>query len=123
MIVDCRRVCAWRAMHAVSTLAMGFDSVVVGVRAGAEGDTSLRLASVLTRFLMKRQTVITKKRRGPAPTGKGTLVGVRLQPPQLEALDAWIAKQNQRLTRPEAIRAMMETMLHILKPAKKAKIR
>jgi hypothetical protein len=76
---------------------------------------------------MKRQTVITKKRRGPAPTGKGTLVGVRLQPAQLEALDAWIAKQNQRLTRPEAIRAMMETILHILskdtgeKPAKKGK--
>jgi hypothetical protein len=41
---------------------------------------------------MVRQTVITKKRRGPAPTGKGTLVGVRLQPAQLEALDAWIAK-------------------------------
>jgi hypothetical protein len=46
-----------------------------------------------------------------------------------EALDAWIAKQNQRLTRPEAIRAMMETILHILSkdpgelPAKKAKIR
>jgi hypothetical protein len=76
---------------------------------------------------MKRQTVITKKRRGPAPTGKGTLVGVRLQPLQLEALDVWIAKQNQRLTRPEAIRAMMETILHILskdpgeKPAKKGK--
>jgi hypothetical protein len=73
--------------------------------------------------------VIIKKRRGPPPTGKGTLVGVRLQPAQLGALDAWIAKQNQQLTRPEAIRAMMETILHILskdtgeKPAKKAKIR
>jgi hypothetical protein len=44
---------------------------------------------------MVRQTVITKKRRGPAPTGKGTLVGVRLQPAQLEALDAWIAKQKR----------------------------
>jgi hypothetical protein len=44
---------------------------------------------------MFRQTVITKKRRGPAPTGKGTLVGVRLQPAQLEALDAWIAKQKR----------------------------
>jgi len=39
----------------------------------------------------------------------------------------WIAKQNQPLTRPEAIRAMMDTILHILskdageKPAKKAK--
>jgi hypothetical protein len=76
---------------------------------------------------MKRQTVITQKRRGPAPTGKGTLIGVRLQPPQLAALDAWIDKQDASLTRPEAIRAMMETILHILskdsgeKPAKKAK--
>jgi hypothetical protein len=76
---------------------------------------------------MKRQTVITKKRRGPAPTGKGTLIGVRLQPAHLKALDAWIATQTTPLTRPEAIRAMMETILHILskdpgeKAAKKAK--
>jgi hypothetical protein len=54
---------------------------------------------------------------------------VRLQPDQLNALDSWIAKQDASLTRPEAIRAMMETILHILskdtgeKPAKKAKIR
>jgi hypothetical protein len=78
---------------------------------------------------MAKQTVIAKKRRGPAPTGKGVPVVVRLQPPQLSALDAWIAKQNQPLTRPEAIRAMMETILHILskdrreQPAKKAKVR
>jgi hypothetical protein len=76
---------------------------------------------------MAKQTVITKKRRGPAPTGKGTLIGVRLQPSQLAALDGWIAKQEKRYTRPEAIRAMMETILHILskdpgeKPVKKAK--
>ena len=76
---------------------------------------------------MAKQTVITKKRRGPAPTGKGTLVGVRLQPLQLKGLDAWIAQQTTPLTRPEAIRAMMETILHTLsenteeKPAKKAK--
>jgi hypothetical protein len=78
---------------------------------------------------MAEQTVQPKKRRGPAPTGKGMPVQVRLQPAQLEALDAWIAKQSQPLTRPEAIRAMMETILHILskdrgeKPVKKAKIR
>jgi hypothetical protein len=58
---------------------------------------------------------------------KGTLIGVRLQPSQLKALDAWIDKQEASLTRPEAIRAMMETILHILskdvgeKPSKKAK--
>jgi hypothetical protein len=63
---------------------------------------------------MAKQSVITKKRRGPAPTGKGTLVGVRLQPDQLKALDDWISKQAAPLTRPEAIRAMMETILHIL---------
>jgi hypothetical protein len=78
---------------------------------------------------MVEETVQPKKRRGPAPTGKGLPVQVRLQPAQLEGLDAWIAKQSQPLTRPEAIRAMMETILHILskdrgeKPVKKAKIR
>jgi hypothetical protein len=72
----------------------------------------------------------TKKPSGrPVTTGRGTLVGVRLQPSQLAALDGWIAKQDASLTRPEAIRAMMETILHILskdigeKPARKAKIR
>jgi hypothetical protein len=54
-------------------------------------------------------------------------VVVRLQPLQLSALDGWIARQDAPLTRPEAIRAMMETILHILskdqdeKPAKKAR--
>jgi hypothetical protein len=76
---------------------------------------------------MAKQTVQPKKRRGPVPTGKGLPVQVRLQPSQLAALDAWIAKRAAPLTRPEAIRAMMETILHILskdrgeKPAKKAK--
>ena len=78
---------------------------------------------------MKHQTVVSRKRPGPPPTGKGTLVGVRLQPSHLKALDSWIAQQSSPLTRPEAIRAMMETILHILakdpgeKPAKKAKNR
>ena len=77
---------------------------------------------------MAKQTVQPKK-RGPAPTGKGTPIQVRLQPSQLAALDGWIAKQDAPLTRPEAIRAMMETALNIplknprRKPAKKAKIR
>jgi hypothetical protein len=77
--------------------------------------------------LMAQPPVQPRKRRGPAPTGKGLPVQVRLQPAQLEALDAWIAKQNQPVTRPEAIRAMMETILHIPsedsreKPTKKAK--
>jgi metal-responsive CopG/Arc/MetJ family transcriptional regulator len=57
---------------------------------------------------MKRQTVITKKRRGPPPTGKGTLVGVRLQPDLLTPIDAWAAAQDDEPGRSEAIRRLIE---------------
>jgi hypothetical protein len=76
---------------------------------------------------MNKSINVIKKGRGRPATGQGTLIGVRLQPSQLKALDAWIDKQDASLTRPEAIRAMMETILHILskdrgeKPAKKGK--
>lgn len=59
----------------------------------------------------------------------GTLVGVRLQAGQIKAIDVWAAKQVPPVTRPEAIRGMIDAMLHILskdhgdKPAKKAKRR
>jgi len=53
-------------------------------------------------------TVITKKRKGPAPTGKGTLLGVRLQPDALAALDAWIDQQPApKPSRPEAVRRIL----------------
>ncbi len=54
----------------------------------------------------------------------GTLVGVRLQSDQIKAIDAWATKQSPPVTRPEAIRGMIDAMLHILskdpgeKPAK-----
>ena len=71
---------------------------------------------------------IPKKKRGrPSTGGRREGVLVRLEPAQFKALDSWIAKQDASLTRPEAIRAMMETILHILskdpgeKPPKKAK--
>jgi hypothetical protein len=45
-----------------------------------------------------------KKRIGRPPVGS-TLVGVRLPPDELAALDAWIATQDDpRPSRPEAIR-------------------
>jgi hypothetical protein len=64
---------------------------------------------------MKKQTVITKKRRGPPPTGIGTLVGVRLQPAQLKPLDAYIAKQKPPMTRPQAIRILLAEALGVKK--------
>ena len=78
---------------------------------------------------MSKSINVIKKSRGRPATGQGTLIGVRLQPSHLKALDAWIAKQEPPMTRPEAIRGMIETVLHLLskdkgeKPAKKAKIR
>lgn len=47
------------------------------------------------------------KKRGPAPTGQGTQVQVRLQPDQLKDLDAWIAEQGKEQSRPEAIRDIL----------------
>ena len=38
----------------------------------------------------------------------GQLVGVRLQVEQIKAIDAWAAKQVPPVTRPEAIRGMIE---------------
>jgi hypothetical protein len=71
--------------------------------------------------------IVKPVRKRSAKTG--TLVGVRLQSEQIEALDAWAAKQVPPVTRPEAIRGMIDAMLHILskdpgeKPTKKAKVR
>jgi len=57
-----------------------------------------------------------KKRRGPAPTGQGLPIQVRLQPTDLAALDAWIAAQGEPLTRPEAIRRILKAGLSIASP-------
>jgi len=48
--------------------------------------------------------MVPKKKRGPAPTGKGTQVQVRLQPNLLLALDRFIADTNHDKSRPEALR-------------------
>ena len=53
-------------------------------------------------------TVITRKRRGPKPTGKGELVGVRLSPAPLLAVDAWALAQPDAPSRPEAIRRLVK---------------
>jgi hypothetical protein len=53
-------------------------------------------------------TRIKRKKPGPPPTGKGELIGVRIQPDQMKTLDAWIAEQDDRLSRPEAIRRLVE---------------
>jgi hypothetical protein len=64
----------------------------------------------------------TKKKRGrKVTTGKGTLIGVRLLPPNLAPLDAWIASQPEpRPSRPEAIRFALRDWLASQSAAVKA---
>lgn len=66
--------------------------------------------------MAKSISVITKKRGRPVTTGKGTLIGVRLLDEPLTALDHWIARQQDKPSRPEAIRRLVELGLAV-KPA------
>ncbi len=64
---------------------------------------------------MSRQSVLSqKKKRGPAPTGKGTLIGVRLQPQQLDQLDEFRGRQQEPPSRPEAIRTLITMALNLV---------
>ena len=59
------------------------------------------------------------KKRGPLPTGKGVLVGVRLHPEDLKSLDRWIRRYGKDQTRPEAIRRLVSTGLVIAELTRK----
>jgi hypothetical protein len=53
-----------------------------------------------------------QRRRGPPDMGGGTLIGVRIQPQELELLDRWRAGQADTQGRPEAIRRLVEQSLN-----------
>ncbi|RWK95703.1 MULTISPECIES: ribbon-helix-helix domain-containing protein [unclassified Mesorhizobium] len=57
----------------------------------------------------KQQTVISKKRRGPAPSGKGAPIMVRLQPDLLAGVDQFVAEHD--VSRPEAVRLIIRDWL------------
>jgi hypothetical protein len=57
---------------------------------------------------------IAKRPGRPKTTGPGTGVMVKMHDPQLDAIDAWISKQKEPdLTRPEAIRRLVELGLTV----------
>jgi cytochrome c553 len=59
---------------------------------------------------------IAKKGRGrPKTTGLGTGVLVRMHDQDLKLLDAWISKQKEPSSRPEAIRRLVELGLKVRK--------
>lgn len=60
---------------------------------------------------MTRSTRDNTKVRNKRAEQTGTLVGVRLQPGDLSALDAYATSINGSLTRPQAIRAILADWL------------
>jgi metal-responsive CopG/Arc/MetJ family transcriptional regulator len=56
----------------------------------------------------KQETVVSKK-RGPAPTGKGVPIMVRLQPDILAGVDQFVAEHD--VSRPEAVRLIIRDWL------------
>src|SRR6185437_16445531 len=93
-------------MHAISLGHMKCI-LMAWVRAEAEVLASPRLAFMVPWFMAKT-SVVPKKRRGPAPTGKGIQVGERWHPSELAAIDAWIASSaDKTLTRAHAIRRLV----------------
>jgi hypothetical protein len=80
---------------------------------GAEKRRQVSTSTVFcdNKVVMARQSVLSGKKRGPPATGKGTLIGVRLQPPDLSALDEWVAAQKDKPSRPEAIRRLVGQVL------------
>jgi hypothetical protein len=62
-------------------------------------------------FMPKAIADNTKRRGRPKSTGVGTLIGVRLLPDPLAAVDAWREAQDDKPTRPEAIRRLVDLAL------------
>lgn len=57
----------------------------------------------------QEKTVVSRKgKRGPAPTGKGTPIMLRLQPDLLAWVDSERAKLGPEPSRPEFIRQLIE---------------
>jgi hypothetical protein len=95
-------------------LVIRVGSLWSGLEPGRKLHPSPRLAFVLPRFMAKT-TVVTKKKRGPAPTGHGLQIGERWHPPEVKAIDAWIEAQGGNLTRGHAIRRLVALGLKVKK--------
>jgi hypothetical protein len=74
--------------------------------------------------MMAKSISASAKRKGrPVTTGTGTTIGVRMLDAPLAALDSWIDKQREPdLSRPEAIRRLVELGLTIKTKAKQPSV-
>ena len=63
--------------------------------------------------MARRSGIARKKRRGAPATGKGTLIGLPLEPELLARVDRWVASQKDGPSRLEAIRRLVELGLAV----------
>ena len=63
--------------------------------------------------MARRSVTLRKKKRAAPPSGKGTLIGLRLPPATLARVDRWAASQQDDPSRSEAIRRLVELALGI----------
>jgi hypothetical protein len=63
--------------------------------------------------MARRSVTVRKKKRAAPPAGKGTLIGLRLEPATLARVDRWAASQQDDPSRAEAIRRLVELALAI----------
>ena len=63
--------------------------------------------------MARRSVTVRKKKRAAPPAGKGTLIGLRLEPATLARVDPWAASQQDDPSRAEAIRRLVELALAI----------
>jgi Arc/MetJ-type ribon-helix-helix transcriptional regulator len=61
--------------------------------------------------MKKSRTANTKKSRRARTSAKGTPISVHMPPDVLARLDQWVGSQNDRPSRPEAIRRLVELAL------------
>ena len=91
-----------------SPLAIGFDSLVVGVRAGAEArNFPSACFSVKPKFMKKSIKVAPKKKRGRPSTGKDPHMPVAL----IAQVEAWATANDA--SRSEAFRRLVELGLTV----------
>jgi hypothetical protein len=94
-------------LSTLSAWVIGGLSLWLGLEPGRKFALPLGLLLWYHGFMAKT-SVVPKKRRGPAPTGKGTQIGMRWQGPELTMIDDWAAAQSKPYTRSEAIRRLVE---------------
>jgi hypothetical protein len=68
-------------------------------------------------FMAKSIKVLPKKKRGRPPTGRDPVTAIRLAADLRAVIDAWALKQDDRPSRSEAIRRLIEFGLARARPA------